>query len=352
VTRAYIEFLEAQLARRLNPTRKPPRPVRSHTTTTAAPTGEIDVIPEVTEPTEPPTTIQIITASAAGLMKRTPRHLYTRQRRGGMGVFDLDAPENDPPALLAVADLAQNLLVLTTDGRAFRLPVASLSEAPVRARGESVAARLNLNPEERLAVVLPEQAEGYLAMLTSRGSVRALRHHVFGEHMRPGAQLFDAKALGALVAACWTPGDADLFLLSRLGKAIRFSERLVPPAGGLGLRLAAGDDAVAIAAVRDHSGVFLLNADGKGTVRLMEGFAANKAPGAGGKAAIAADDLVGAVTVEAGDEIFALSQGGKIIRFLADDVPAKDSVVQGVICMTLRADAPTAVIVSPARYAL
>ena len=39
------------------------------------------------------------------------------------------------------------------------------------------------------------------------------------------------------------------------------------------------------AAVRADGGVFLLGADGQGTVRLMSGFAANKAPAAAGKVA-------------------------------------------------------------------
>ncbi|MCB0048833.1 MAG: hypothetical protein KDE24_04695, partial [Caldilinea sp.] len=72
------------------------------------------------EPSEPPTTINIITVSAGGVAKRTPRHLYLRQRRGGMGVFDLDTPENDPPAFVVMADVAAGLILLTDQGRAFR----------------------------------------------------------------------------------------------------------------------------------------------------------------------------------------------------------------------------------------
>ena len=37
------------------------------------------------EPSEPPTTINLVTISAQGMTKRTPRHFYLRQRRGGMG---------------------------------------------------------------------------------------------------------------------------------------------------------------------------------------------------------------------------------------------------------------------------
>jgi DNA gyrase/topoisomerase IV subunit A len=70
----------------------------------------------------------------------------------------------------------------------------------------------------------------------------------------------------------------------------------------------------------------------------MAGFAANKAPGSGGKIALKTDHLIGAVTVANSDDIFIISGLGKIIRFQAGEVPAKEGVVQGVNCMALRAD--------------
>jgi DNA gyrase subunit A len=114
--------------------------------------------------------------------------------------------------------------------------------------------------------------------------------------------------------------------------------------GTHGIRMEAGDGVVAITAVRDESGVFLLGADGRGSLRLMRGFNANKAPGAGGKIALKSDDLIGATTVGPGADLFILSHLSKIIRFKADEVPAKAGAVQGVNCMSLRADQPVAVL--------
>ena len=70
----------------------------------------------------------------------------------------------------------------------------------------------------------------------------------------------------------------------------------------------------------------------------MSGFGANKAPGAGGKTAMKADVIVGAVPVTEQSDVFAISRLGKIIRFRSREVPAKEGVVQGVNCMSLRAD--------------
>jgi DNA gyrase subunit A len=343
--RAYIEALESELQRLLSPA-----PARRQARFTPAETAERELPPasyEIDEPAEPPTTLNIITITAQGTAKRSPRHLYSRQRRGGMGVFDLDTPQDEPPAALTLADEKQNLLLITNQGRAFRVPVALIPETALHARGASIVTKLNLPSDEYIAVITPEQAQGYLALLSQSGMVRLLRHHFFGEYMKPGAPLYEFRTFGALADACWTPGDGDLLLATRQGRAIRFSEKLVPPQGGPGIRLTSGDQAVAVTPVYPDSGVFLLSSNGKGAIRQMEGFAPNKAPGAQGKIAIDTDRLVAARTIDDIEDIFIISHLSKIIRFRAEEIPPKEGVVQGVICMNLRADEPVAIAINP-----
>jgi DNA gyrase subunit A len=322
---AYIESLEAEVAR-----------LREHLSEAAA-----DVEPLAPlEPSEPPTTLNVVSISHGGLAKRTPRHLYGRQRRGGMGIFDLDVGEDDQPAFLAVVDESHDVILLTTLARAFRLPVSRVLEAPVRARGASILAGLGLQTDERLAAVLPAGRGSAVALLTERGYARVLPAHIAGPAMTPGTTLFRAAEFGPLSAACWTSGDGDLFVATQRGIAIRFPERALPLAGGLAIRLEPGDRAVALEAVRPPEGeaIFLLGADGHGAIRLMAGFAANKAPGGGGKVAMKTDHLVGAVAATAQDDLFIQSRLSKIVRFSAGEVPAKEGVVQGVNCMALRGD--------------
>lgn len=302
---------------------------------------------ELNEPAEPPSSMHVITITANGIAKRTPRHLYNRQHRGGMGIFDIETEEDDPPALLTVADESQHLLVITNYGRAFRLPVSSIPAKAVRARGESIVKRLLLADDEKLAALLTDQAQGYVALLSQSGMVRMLRHHIFGEHMKPGTSLYEFKQFGPLAGVCRSDGDGDLFIATRMGKAIRFSEKSLPPQGTLGIRLAPKDQAIAIASVKDDSSIFLLSADGKGAVRTMESFSANKAPGAGGKNAINTDRLVSALCSDDQEDILIISRLAKIIRFRVEEIPQKEGVVQGVICMTLRADEPVAACVNP-----
>jgi len=328
---AYIEALEVELAQQRG---------RPETPRATAP------------PEEPPTPYSIITISRRGAAKRSPRHLYGRQRRGGMGVFDIDAAEDDEPALLAHAHENDTLLLFTSDGRAFRLPAAELPESPVRARGVALAGKLPLRPGERVVGALAEGGGQYAILLSQRGWVRRVRASYLGRSLIQGTSFHDIKEGGPLAAVCWSGGGDDLFLASREGKAIRFMETQVPTRGVLGIRLDVTDAAVAAAAVGAAGGVFLLGADGQGTIRLMSGFAANKAPAAAGKVAMKTERLVGAVAASPGDELFILSRLGKLIRFAADEIPAKEGVVQGVACMTLRADEAVAVTAAPTAAAL
>ena len=321
---AYIEALEAALQKGRTP--PPDRPTAL--------------------PDEPPTTKVILTVSRLGMIKRTPRHLYGRQRRGGMGVFDIDTQGDDIPSQLAQADESDVVLLLTDDGRAFRLPVASLSESPVRARGQDVRELLPLRPNERVIGLLPEGGGQYVVLLSQRGWVRRVLASYLGKNLIPGTSFHDLKEGGPLVAACGSSGDGDLFLATREGKAIRFMERQVPARGCLGIRIDPADEAVAVTAVRADDGVLLVGEDGQGTIRLMSGFAANKAPAAGGKVAVKTERLIGATRVSEQDDVFIISRLSKLIRFAAAEIPAKEGVVQGVACMSLRADEAVALAVA------
>lgn len=304
------------------------------------------------DPSEPPTTDQVIAITGGGVAKRTARHLYLRQRRGGMGVFDLDAPDGDPPAFLVTAALTSGLIFFSNQGRVFRLPVREVPEREVRARGESIVGAFPFRPGERIALVMEDTHPhgAYLLVVSQRGQVRRIAKQYLGSGLQSGTSLYDIREGGAPAAACWSGGGDELFIVTRQGQAIRFAERLVPVRGCLGLRVDPADAVVGIAATGASGGVFLLSSDGKGTIRQLGGFAANKSPGAGGKTAMKADAIVGAVAVAgalAGDpsegaephtDLFAISRLGKIIRFAAAEVPPKEGVVQGVNCMNLRAD--------------
>jgi DNA gyrase subunit A len=330
--KAYIEHLEERL--RTSDIGKKSRP--------AAENQHVDRIPDTPLLVEPATTINIITVSKEGIAKRTQRHHYTPQHRSGMGVFDLEVPEPDYPTILASIDENHNLIVFTNQARVFRTSLNKVFAAPLRSRGQPLLDRFQLEAGEQVAALLPERAQGYVALVSASGRVRTLRHHLFGEHMRPGTAMYSFRDYGPLASVCWTTGDSDLFIMTKSGMAIRFNEKVVPPQGENGIRLAGDDQVVAITSVYDDSGVFMIGADGKGTTRLMSGFAPNKSAGGSGKLAMRNDNLVSATAVNPNDSIFLITRLGKMIRFRADEVPPTEGVIQGVHCITMRSDEVTA----------
>lgn len=310
---AYIEYLEAQLSDENDRT--------------------------TPEPSEEPTTVNVLTRSAQGYIKRTPRHLYSRQKRGGMGVFDLEMGADDQPVQVLLADETAELIAVTNFARVFRLPVNALPASEVRAKGQKLGELFpNLHGMEQVSWLLTGE-QAYMALLSPRGYVFT-KSKLF---LKDGVQLYDTSKYGPPVAVCWSSGQDDLFIVTRQGQGIRFMEKQVPKGGVLGMRLDEGDEFVGLTAVSPSGGVLLFTADGKGTMRLMSGFRQNKSPGAGGKVAIKSEAVITAVAVNETDDIFAISRLGKMIRFSAADIPPKTGVVQGVNCLSLRADEATAV---------
>jgi DNA gyrase subunit A len=335
--RAYIEYLENELDR---------NPLRLRDGKGGQKEAPAERIPE-SIPAEPATTMGVITVSGEGSVKRTYRHLYPRQRRAGIGIFDLDGGKSDFPKHLAIADENQNLLLFTDHARGFLFPTGRILVSEVHSKGQPAFDRLPFEADEQIAAIVPSQASGYLALVSQRGMVRCLRHHLFGEYLKPGTSFYNYREFGPLAAVTWTPGNADLFIASQKGMAIRFSEKLVPPNGILGIRLDPDDRVAGVTAVTDESGVLLLGADGRGAIRQMSSFHANKSPGGGGKYALKTEKLLSCSTVDPTDDVFIITHLGKIIRFSAGEVPTTEGAVQGVYCITLRGDETSAMVVSP-----
>ena len=293
-------------------------------------------------------TRMLVTASADGAVKRTELNLYYRQRRGGVGNFDLRTREGDPVQFLAVAETTDSLLVLAQSGRAYRLPVADIPQTERAARGESLPKLLGWGPEERLAAVLgfsEADQERYVILGSRTGFVKRIRGHYFGPSLEQGKVVMDPRQTGGPAAAmCLSNGKADILMVSSGGMSTRFNISTAPLQAGPGIKLSGKDMLVGIAPVFEESAVVVVTRDGLGTRRLMEGFTPNKAPGAAGKIIMKSDEVVGIAVAPDEADLVCLSGFGKLIRFTAEEIPAKTAPVQGVDVMEVRGDALTAVI--------
>jgi DNA gyrase subunit A len=282
----------------------------------------------------------VIAITARARAKRTPLNAYSAQHRGGIGVYDIKAGDEEPVRHLAMADESATLLLLTTRARAFRVPVVEVPLTEVRGRGEPLIERLALTEDENIAAVLTldeSDLRSQVLICTQRGWIRKLRRSYIGPSLQPGTLLYDVREGGAPTALVLSEGLADVFMASAQGQGIRFPEKIVPVRGALGIRLKPEDTAIGLCPVSDAQQVLLVSRDGKGARRQMDSFASQSAGGQG-KIAMKTDDLAAVAAVSDDDEVLCISELGKIIRFPAADIPARPSAVQGVAVMELQRD--------------
>lgn len=289
-----------------------------------------------------PDDVMVITITRQGQAKRTPLNDYSTQRRGGAGVFDIQAGREDSVAHVLVARASAALFLLTSRGRAFRVAVDTLPLTEVRGRGTSLTERLLLTADETIAAVTAlddADARANVLVATANGWVRLWHRNYLGPRLQPGTLLYEPqKGGGAPVAITLTQGDGDVLIALRSGLAYRFAESQVRRDGVRGIQVHPNDAVIGIASVRDDSTVLFVTADGQGARREMSGFSANKSAGGQGKIIMKTDALVGVAAVAESDEALCISGFAKIIRFGVAEVPIKAGSVQGVNVMDCRGD--------------
>ncbi len=289
----------------------------------------------------------LITASASGQAKRTELNSYYRQRRGGVGNYDLKTREDDPAQFLVVASVGDSLLILTQTGKAYRTAVADIPATERNARGDSLHKLAGMPAEERIAALLAlseADLQKYIVFGSQTGFVKRMRGHYFGATLEPGKVVMDPRQTGGPAAAmCLSNGVADILMVSQGGMAVRFNISTAPLQAAPGIKLRQGDRLAGLAAVMEESAVGIVTKDGLGTRRLMEGFTPNKSPGAAGKIIMKSEEIVGIALAPDDAELVCLTAFAKVVRFSADEIPAKTAPVQGVDIVDVRGDAVTTV---------
>jgi DNA gyrase subunit A len=140
-----------------------------------------------------------------------------------------------------------------------------------------------------------------------------------------------------------TSGDSDVLLITKKGKAIRFSEKSVRPMGRtatgvIGIRLDPDDEVVACDVIDEGEELLVVTEFGYGKRTKLTEFPRK---GRGGKGVIAAKltrprgDIVGAVVVTRDDEVFLISNDGVVIRMPVDSISRQGRPATGVRVMNL-----------------
>jgi DNA gyrase subunit A len=293
----------------------------------------------------------VVTITRTGYAKRTKTDLYRAQRRGGKGVQGTTLKTDDIVEHFFVTSTHDWILFFTNKGRVYRAKAYELPEANRNARGQHVANLLAFQPDENIAEVITIRdytVSPYLVLATKAGLVKKTKLTDFDSNRTGGIVAINLRDDDELIDAALISSADDLLLVSRKAMSIRFradDESLRPmgraTSGVFGMRFNAGDELLAMEVVRDDLDTVEILVATEGGYAKRTKIAEYPVQGRGGKGVLTArivstrGGLVGAVAVSPGDEIYAITSDGVVIRTKAAEVRRAQRQTMGVRLMNL-----------------
>nr|P41513.1 RecName: Full=DNA gyrase subunit A [Pectobacterium carotovorum]CAA56777.1 DNA topoisomerase (ATP-hydrolysing) [Pectobacterium carotovorum] len=282
----------------------------------------------------------VVTLSHQGYVKYQPLSDYEAQRRGGKGKSAARIKEEDFIDRLLVANTHDTILCFSSRGRLYWMKVYQLPEASRGARGRPIVNLLPLEADERITAILPvrEYEEGrHIFMATASGTVKKTALTEFSRHVS-GIIAVNLNEGDELIGVDLTDGSDEAMLFSAEGKVVRFSEQAVRSMGRTatgvrGINLQGEDRVVSLIIPRGEGDILTVtqNGFGKRTAvseyptksRATKGVISIKVSERNGK-------VVGAVQVDAADQIMMITDAGTLVRTRVSEVSIVGRNTQGV----------------------
>jgi DNA gyrase subunit A len=282
----------------------------------------------------------IITVSHEGFVKRIPMHLYRRRVNSGKALAGMERFEEDYLERLFIARTRGWILCFTAGGHCHYLPVLEVPEGSRSSRGQSIYALCNADRGDRVVSLVPVDdltEPRLLVFLSDSGLMKRTALTEFSNPRSGGVIASGLKPGDRVRDVILSDGTAEVMLLSRQGRAIRFPETDISILGRTaqgvkGIDLRAGDAVVGMLLIRRDAAVLTVSVDGLGKRTPVADFPQQKRGGLGNLALPSGGEagaLVAAMEVLDDDAIMIVSSSGQIQRLRAVDVPLQGRRTRG-----------------------
>ncbi|MBP9710856.1 MAG: DNA gyrase subunit A [Candidatus Pacebacteria bacterium] len=299
---------------------------------------------------------QVLVVTAGGYVKRTNPDEYRKQKRGGVGVIDLNTKEEDFVTNFLTTSAHSDLLFFTDVGKAYQIKMYELPEGKRSTKGKALVNFLSIGGEEKVTGVLAmrkneKQGEKFLYMITKQGVAKKVDATAFHDVRRSGLIAIKLQKGDELIGALFVEKGDEIFLSSAKGQSIRFKESDIRvmgrAAGGVrGMKLSGGDFIVGADVVPKGSKdleVLVISRGGYGKTSPVKEYKTQKRGGSGIrtiKVTPKTGPLVAAsiISKEEGvgaDEMVVMSKKGQVIRTGLTEIPSLSRSTQGVRVMKL-----------------
>ncbi|MFZ3020328.1 MAG: DNA gyrase subunit A [Minisyncoccia bacterium] len=298
---------------------------------------------------------QTLVLTAGGYVKRTKPEEYRKQKRGGVGVIDLDTKEEDFVTNILSASTHSDLLFFSDKGKAYQLKMFELPEGKRATKGKSIVNYLAISEDERITSILPvpketkAQEDTSLLMVTKGGIGKRVSAASFADVRSSGIiaiKLDNGDKLQSVSIS--RKGDTAILATSE-GQSIHFSENDVREmgrtAGGVRLiHLKAKDFVVGARVIpkadKERAQLLTVAQNGYGKKTPLDEYKVQKRGGSGIKTAqVTAKTgkvMSASIVLSDEEELVTISKKGQIIRVGTDEIPSLGRQTQGVRIMKLR----------------
>lgn len=289
-----------------------------------------------------------------GYVKRTSPDEYRKQKRGGIGVVDLDTKEEDFVINFLTANTHSDLLFFTDRGKAYQIKMYELPEGKRATRGKSIMNFISLSEGERVTSILPmpknlkDNKELSLLMVTEDGTGKKVSAASFHDVRASGIIAIKLSEGDKLVSvSAVTKGDSCMIVTTK-GQSIRFKESDVREmgrtAGGVRvIKLRKGDRVIGAHPVpkeiEKEATLLTMGVNGYGKKTAIKEYKIQKRGGSGIKTsnvtAKTGEIIASAVVTGQEEEAVAMSKKSQVIRLGLSEIPSLGRSTQGVRIMKL-----------------
>ncbi len=295
----------------------------------------------------------ILVFTEGGYVKRTDPGEYHSQKRGGVGVIDLETKEEDFITMLVSGSTHSDVLFFTNLGKAYNIKMYDIPEGRRATKGKSIMNFLSLAGDEKVTSILPmpkefKNSNVSLMLVTKQGTAKKMSGESFKDVRRSGIIAIRLDKDDQLVSALLTTKGDEVMLATTQGQSIRFKEsdirEMGRTAGGVrAMKLSKSDEVIGVDVIKagKKEGFFLtMSANGLGKKTSLKEYKVQKRGGSGIKTAKVTPKtgklIVAKVLTGEEEELIAMSKNGQVIRTSLKDISNLGRQTQGVTVMRLR----------------
>ncbi len=292
----------------------------------------------------------LVSITHSGYIKRTDPSQFRSQHRGGRGIRGVTTGDEDFVTAIYSTNTLAYLLCFTDRGRLYWLKVYKVPEASRVAKGKAIVNLVALAPGEKIKAILPVKEfreNEFVTMVTRAGIIKKTALSEFSNVRNTGIIAISTDEGDELISAKLTQGKNDIFLVSRTGMSIRFSEEDVRPMGRtargvIGMSLDPDDQVVSMESLDEATAgafeILTVTENGYGKRTPVADY---RAQSRGGKGIITMKTLdkngqvMGSRQVLSKDDVMLVSNKGQMIRIHVGEISEQGRNTQGVRLMTM-----------------